>query len=133
MRETASQSRRVRQSFNHKSLTGWGLEVEHVRVLGPGVRKANELGRVLGIGAEGPVLVDEAVERAAARPPVQPQDERRAVWSFLGLHKPVVQLLVLTHREVATELLGGQRRIPPRQRLDLVCWSEGWRKGWTAV
>eukprot|EP00050_Salpingoeca_kvevrii_P008175 m.301274 g.301274 ORF g.301274 m.301274 type:complete len:408 (-) comp14701_c0_seq1:232-1455(-) len=58
-----------------KAHTNRCLEVEHVGVLVPAVLKRNELGGVGAVQAKGTVFVEEAIERAAARTAVEPEDD----------------------------------------------------------
>eukprot|EP00966_Prymnesium_polylepis_P258690 5975013-Prymnesium_polylepis.1 len=77
-----------------KTWSACALSLAHVGHLGPRLVEADELGGIVGVGAERTVFVDEAVEAAAARPTVEPEHNRRRVRIDLGLNEPVVKRLV---------------------------------------
>eukprot|EP00754_Rhynchopus_humris_P032027 Rhum_TRINITY_DN15375_c12_g1::Rhum_TRINITY_DN15375_c12_g1_i1::g.154681::m.154681 len=102
-----------------------GLDVDHVRHLGPAGRVGHQLRRVALLVAEGAVLVVPAVQRRAAGTAVHPEDGRRLrVGGVLAraLHVVVVDVLAGAGPEaqVAGVLLRRQSAGPARKGRDLV-------------
>lgn len=67
--------------------------IQHVRVVGPRELKRNQLRWVRRVDAKRSVLVEEAIQGAASRAPVQPQDHWSSRRIVVRLDKPVVKVL----------------------------------------